>query len=90
MKPIVQKEDSLHKLIKSMHKGEKRFFAVYCSHYGNASEKIYLQLFRAIEKQKHYDEKALKKKFSGMSSEGHLHVIKNYLQNLIQIGRAHV
>lgn len=83
MKPIVRKEDSLHQLIKSMHKGEKRFFAAYCSHYGSSKEKIYLQLFRAMDKQKYYDEKALKKKFSGKSSEGHLHVIKNYLQNLI-------
>lgn len=56
------KSDQLFNLIQSLSKGEKRFFKLYVSRSGEASEKKFMTLFNAIEKQKVYDEDKILKK----------------------------
>ena len=75
------KDNSLFDLIKSMSRSEKRYFRLYCSQTGPSSN--YLRLFDVIEKQKIYDEQAVKKIFAGEVFIKQLHVTKNYLRTLI-------
>jgi hypothetical protein len=55
MKPSTE----LHDLIKSLTKSEKRFFKLHSSL--QSGDKNYLRIFDAIDKQKVYDEDAIKK-----------------------------
>lgn len=50
------KSDQLFNLIKSLSKGEKRFFKLYAARLSNSGDKKFIVLFDAIEKQKVYDE----------------------------------
>ena len=50
------KSDQLFNLIKTLSKGEKRFFKLYASRLGNSSDKKFIVLYNAIEKQKIYNE----------------------------------
>ncbi|CAN5316464.1 hypothetical protein BH10BAC1_BH10BAC1_05690 [soil metagenome] len=50
------KSDQLFNLVQSLSKGEKRFFKLYASRLSNSSDKKFIVLFDAIEKQKIYDE----------------------------------
>ena len=50
------KSDQLFNLIQSLSKGEKRFFKVYALRLNTSSDKKFIVLFDAIEKQKVYDE----------------------------------
>ena len=50
------KSDQLFNLVQSLSKGEKRFFKVYASRLNTSSDKKFIVLFDAIEKQKVYDE----------------------------------
>ncbi len=71
----------LFKLIKSLTKSEKRFFKLSSSL--QSGEKNYLRLFNAIEKQKEYDEEAIKKSFKNERFVKHLPSEKNHLYKLI-------
>lgn len=53
----------LHQLIHSMSRSEKRYFKLFAQMQGK-SDNNYIQLFDAINKQKAYDEEALKRKFA--------------------------
>lgn len=77
MKP----SNELFKLIKSLSKSEKRFFKLSSSL--QSGEKNYLKIFDVIEKQKEYDEEALKKVFKGERFIKHLPSEKNHLYKLI-------
>ncbi len=50
------KSDHLFRLIKTLSKGEKRFFSLYVSRLSDSSTKKFIILFNAIDKQKVYDE----------------------------------
>lgn len=50
------KSDHLFNLIKALSKGEKRFFKLYAARLNNSSDKKFIVLFDAIEKQKVYNE----------------------------------
>jgi hypothetical protein len=50
------KSDHLFRLIKTLSKGEKRFFKLYVSRLSDSSTKKFIILFNAIDKQKIYDE----------------------------------
>ena len=50
------KSDNLFNLIKTLSKGEKRFFKLYVSRLNNSEDKKFIVLFDAIDKQKFYDE----------------------------------
>ncbi len=50
------KTEHLFNLIHSLSKGEKRFFKMYAARLNNSSDKKYIVLFDAIEKQKVYDQ----------------------------------
>ncbi|MDQ3101613.1 MAG: hypothetical protein M3R08_09520, partial [Bacteroidota bacterium] len=67
--------------IKSLTKSEKRFFKLHSSL--QSGDKNYLRIFDAIDKQKVYDEEALKKFFSKETFIKHLPSEKNHLYKLI-------
>lgn len=71
--------DSLHELIHSLSKSEKRYFRLQCF----GSNATYLKLFDAILAQSNYDESAIKQHFTGATFTKQLHVTKNYLRSLI-------
>lgn len=54
--------DSLHRLIHSLNKPEKRYFNIYASRH-SSEKNNYLKLFEAIDKQKQYDEEKIQQKF---------------------------
>ena len=77
MKP----SNELHDLIKSLTKSEKRFFKLHSSL--QSGDKNYLRIFDAIDKQRTYDEEALKKLFAKETFIKHLPSEKNHLYKLI-------
>jgi hypothetical protein len=77
MKPSTE----LHDLIRSLTKSEKRFFKLHSSL--QSGDKNYLRIFDAIDKQKVYDEEALKKQFAKETFIRHLPSEKNHLYKLI-------
>jgi hypothetical protein len=77
MKPSTE----LFDLIKSLSKSEKRFFKLHSAL--QSGDKNYLRLFDAIDKQKAYDEEAVKKLFARERFIRHLPSEKNHLYKLI-------
>ncbi|MEO8589017.1 MAG: hypothetical protein ABI432_06600 [Flavobacteriales bacterium] len=77
MKP----SNELFDLIKSLTKSEKRFFKLHSAL--QSGDKNYLRIFDAIDKQKAYDEEALKKLFTKETFIKHLPSEKNHLYKLI-------
>lgn len=75
--------DDLFQLIHSLSKQEKRYFKLHATRHVIGKENKYVQLFDAIEKQNHYDEGKIKRKFKGQAITNQLHVAKNYLYHLI-------
>ena len=76
----MKKNEELFFLIKSLSKSEKRYFKVSIPHTENAE---YLQLFDAIDRQKTFDEEAIKSQFKDKAFVNQLTTIKNYLKNKI-------
>ncbi|MDQ3192406.1 MAG: hypothetical protein M3Q58_12505 [Bacteroidota bacterium] len=74
--------DNLFLLIKSLSKAEKRNFKLLVSRVGD-TESNYIKLFDAIDRQKDYDEKNIKKIFKNETFIKQLTFTKNYLYNLI-------
>jgi len=93
MKQHKLKKEALFDLIKSMSKGEKRYFKLM-SHL-QTGDKGYLLLFDEIEKQSEkdageYDEDAIKRKFGKKKFVNNLHVVKKYLyEAILKTLRAH-
>ena len=77
-----RKSTDLFKLVKSMSSSEKRYLKVFVSAF-EKKNKTNLKLFTAIDKQKEYDEKALKTKFKNESFVKHFAVVKNNLFKVI-------
>ncbi len=77
MKPSTE----LFDLIRSLTKSEKRFFKLHSSL--QSGEKNYLQIFDAIDRQKEYDEAAIKKQFAKATFIRHFPSEKNHLYKLI-------
>jgi tetratricopeptide (TPR) repeat protein len=77
MKPSTE----LFDLIRSLTKSEKRFFKLHSAL--QSGDKNYLRVFDAIDKQKEYDEEALKKQFAKETFIKHLPSEKNHLYKLI-------
>jgi hypothetical protein len=75
--------DSLHKLIKSMTKPEKRYFKVFSSRHVIGDQNNYQILFDAIDKLDNYDESKLLKKFSGEAFVNRFSIAKSRLYNSI-------
>ncbi|MCB0514614.1 MAG: hypothetical protein R2798_09005 [Chitinophagales bacterium] len=75
--------DALFVLIKSLNKAEKRFFKVFSSRHILGDDNKYLLLFDAIDKQKVYDEQALKKQFAAYKFSQRLSPLKSYLYDMI-------
>lgn len=81
----MSKKAPLFLLIKSLTKAEKRYFKIFAANQKGDSQKNnnYLLLFDAIDKQKAYDEQAIKVQFVKYNFVKQLHVTKNYLSQLI-------
>lgn len=77
MKPSTE----LFDLIKSLSKSEKRFFKLHSAL--QSGEKNYLRIFDAIDKQKNYDEEAIKAFFAKETFIRHFPSEKNHLYKLI-------
>ena len=75
------KSDPLFSLIKSLSKSEKRYFKLFAGFQGKGHN--YMALFNSIDQMEAYDEKFIRKKFSGDPLLRQLHVTKNYLSKLI-------
>lgn len=75
------KTDPLFELIQTLSRSEKRYFRLYGSVQQNSPN--YMRLFEALEKQKQYDENALREQFQGEPFTRQLHVLKNYLQEML-------
>ena len=74
----------LYTLVHSLTKAEKNIFRRFTSKNSKGGKKSnYFRLFEAIQKQRHYDEKALKKKFSHEKFVSHFSWEKNLLFNRI-------
>ncbi|MES2589451.1 MAG: hypothetical protein V4622_10755 [Bacteroidota bacterium] len=80
-----EKSDHLFHLVKSLSKGEKRFFKLYASRLDNSSDKKFMILFDALEKQKVYDENKIlakekslnPKQISNLKAHLYLQVLKS-------------
>ncbi len=77
MKPSTE----LFDLIRSLTKSEKRFFKLHSAL--QSGPKNYLRIFEAIDRQKVYDEEALKKQFAKETFIRHFPSEKNHLYKLI-------
>lgn len=77
MKP----SNELYDLIKSLTKSEKRFFKLHSAL--QSGEKNYLRIFDAIDRQKAYDEEAIKQQFAKETFIRHFPSEKNHLYKLI-------
>jgi len=79
---MVPSED-LFSLIKSLSKSEKGHFKKYASKHVIGEQNHYIKIFDAIERQKEYDEQALKEEFKDESFLNSFAPFKVYLFNLI-------
>lgn len=75
--------DSLHRLIKSLTKPEKRYFKVFSSRHVIGDQNNYLVLFDAIDRQSEYDEAKLLKKFKNEPFVKRFSIAKSRLYNAI-------
>ena len=71
--------DSLHRLIKSLSKPEKRYFKVFSSRHVIGDENNYQRLFDAIDRQEEYDEEKLLTKFANDAFVNRFSIAKNRL-----------
>ncbi len=69
----------LFDLVKTLKKGEKRYFSLHTKQQGTNNN--YVRLFNAIDKQKLYDEISLKKQFEEDGFTKNFSITKNYLYN---------
>ncbi len=79
----MEHSDDLFQLIRSLSKNEKGYFKKSSSFHTIGKKNKYLLLFDVIERQKVYDEQAIKKKFASENFVKQLSVVKNYLHKLI-------
>ncbi len=77
MKPSTE----LHDLVRSLTKSEKRFFKLHSTL--QAGDKNYLRIFDAVDRQRTYDEEALKRQFARETFIRHFPSEKNHLYKLI-------
>lgn len=75
------KKNNLFELIKALTPTEKRYFIRSVASEKNARN--YVRLFREIDKMEQYDEKEIRRKFSGERFIKQIHVMKIYLQDRI-------
>lgn len=78
-----QKKAPLFELIHSLEAFEKSYFKKFAIKSGNKKDSVFLRLFDAINKQKVYNESALKKKFQNENIVKNFAAAKTHLFNLI-------
>lgn len=75
--------ENLFKLIKSLSKPEKRYFKIYSSRHTLGEKNNYQILFDAIDKQKVYDEDAIRKQFANEAFVRKFSIAKSRLYDAI-------
>jgi len=75
--------DTLHRLIKSLTKAEKRYFKIYSSRHVIGEKNNYQSLFDAIDKQDEYNEEKIFKKFKNQAFIKRFSIAKNRLYHSI-------
>jgi hypothetical protein len=75
--------EDLFDLIRSLTQNEKRYFKINASKHIIGEKNNYVRLFEVIDKQKKYDEAAIKKYFRNEVFIRQMTFTKNYLYNLI-------
>src|SRR5687767_5435794 len=75
--------DNLHQLIRSMNGSEKRYFKLFSDRQSQSDEKVYMQLFEAIEKQKEYNQEQIIEQFKNEKVINKFSVAKARLYELI-------
>jgi hypothetical protein len=75
--------DTLHRLIHSLSKQEKRHFKIFASRHTIGEQNNYVLLFDTIEKMKEYDEAVVLKKMKGESSPNNFSIAKSRLYETI-------
>lgn len=76
-------KDSLHELIHSLSKSEKRYYKLYASRHVSNEDSTMLTLFNYIVKQPFYDEEALFRDFQGKALLNQFSTIKKRLYDQI-------
>ena len=79
------KYSALFELIKSLTKGEKRYFNLFANRSNSNTDNVYLKIFEILDGQLYYNESTLLEKLSATSNKLQINVLKNYLYNLILI-----
>src|SRR5690349_16221129 len=75
-------KQELFNLIKSLNKGEKRYFKLFArTRSAHKDTNNYIRLFDVIEKQGEYNEEKIKR--LKLVKDVHLPMLKNYLYNLV-------
>ena len=80
---FMPKHTELFDLVKSLTKSEKRYFRLYTSLHTKGGVNKYVQLFDLIDRQKTYDEAALRRDCAGDIGISHFAEAKHYLYNSI-------
>lgn len=75
--------NSIHELIKSLSKSEKRYFKIISSRHTIGEQNNYIRLFDYIESQEEYDEDELFRHFKGESFLNKFSITKNRLYEAI-------
>jgi len=75
--------DSLHELVHSLDRNEKRYYRMYCSRHAIGGENEYAVLFDLILGQTEYDEESLRQQMLQMGSRQGLVKGKHYLKRTI-------
>lgn len=79
----MEHQDELYLLIKSLTKGEKKFFSQYVNLYEKSSSHTYSLLFDFLNNEDSYSEERVFKKFRDPLFRKNYSVTKHYLKNLI-------
>ncbi len=81
----MKNSEKLFPLIKSLKQSEKRYFRLFISSYVKEKNKYYMKLFEAINKQKEFDEKAIRHQLQKKDKDfsRHYRFTKHYLYQLI-------
>ncbi len=75
--------ESLFRLIKAMAPAEKRYFNLYANRHVIGAQNNYLRLFRLVNEQETYDERALKLALADSGQKDHFPVLKRQLYQLL-------
>ncbi len=72
-------QDHVHRLIRSMTRAEKRYYKLHLARHGHEKGSAQEQLFDAVARMEHYDERGLLQRFAGAAFTTHFAITKRRL-----------